>query len=88
MADVERGFCEEPDTQTYQPVWLRRREIHSSERRKPSEISLRLRLVLSSYGGPSRPRAEVLSLLAYVYEAHVIFGHDQQRLDPVTPTLD
>jgi hypothetical protein len=33
--------------QSYHPVWPCQREIHSSEWRKPSEISLRLRMVLS-----------------------------------------
>lgn len=43
-----------------------RRKIHSSERRKPSEVLMRLRLVSSLYGSPSRSGAETLALLEHV----------------------
>jgi len=36
-----------------------RREIHSSEWRKPSEVSLRLRVGVVIHGGPSRSGSKV-----------------------------
>lgn len=62
-------------------------EIHSSERRKPSEVSMRLRLVLSLHGSPSRFGADALSLLE-MYEVCCLRGTQSAVRDPARSTTN
>jgi hypothetical protein len=67
IADAEHGcFIRALHTDTPTCLASAVAEIHSSERLKPSEVSVRLKLVLSSFGSPSRSGVDALSLLEYV----------------------